>query len=153
MYLRRMLELPVKYPDLYEKFSTEGYHTARRSDCFWSGLCTDLVIEQCMMRSVKSPGGLTKGREMIDTVRLTGINSMHACTDVHNSMTELTNLQHKTSEQHIELGKNRIKRDYADFKMIELFFEVHNPFDPEEPDVRNLFTRLTTKLTMIKQRR
>ena len=45
-------------------------------------------------------------------------------------MTELTNLQHKTSEQHIELGKNRIKRDYADFKMIELFFEVHNPFDP-----------------------
>ena len=108
MYLRRMLELPVKYPDLYEKFSTEGYHTARRSDCFWSGLCTDLVIEQCMMRSVKSPGGLTRGREMIDTVRLTGINSMHACTDVHNSMTELTNLQHKTSEQHIELGKNKL---------------------------------------------
>ena len=30
MYLQMMLELPVKYPD----FSTEGYHTARRSNCF-----------------------------------------------------------------------------------------------------------------------
>ena len=38
MYLQMMLELPVKYPDLYEKFSTEGYHTARRSDRFWGGL-------------------------------------------------------------------------------------------------------------------
>ena len=85
--------------------------------------------------------------------RRVSTGSMHAYADVHNSMMELTNLQHKTSEQHIELGKNRIKLDYADFKMIELFFEVHNPFDPEEPDVRNLFTRLTTKLTMIKQRR
>ena len=90
---------------------------------------------------------------MTDTVRLTWIHSRHAYVDVHNSMPELTNLQYKTREQHIELGKNRIKRDYADFKMIELFFEVHNPFDPEKPDVRNLFTRLTAKLMMIKQRR
>ena len=27
----------------------------------------------------------------------------------------------------------------------ELFFEVQNPFDPEEPDLRNLFTGLTAK--------
>ena len=54
---------------------------------------------------------------MTDTVRLTWIHSRHAYVDVHNSMTELTNLQYKTSEQHIELGKNRIKRDYADFKI------------------------------------
>ena len=37
MYLQMMLELPVKYRDLYEKFSTEKYHTARRRDRFgWS---------------------------------------------------------------------------------------------------------------------
>ena len=54
---------------------------------------------------------------MTDTVRLTWIHSRHAYADVHNSMTELTNLQYKTSEQHIELGKNRIKRDHADFKI------------------------------------
>ena len=85
MYLQMMLELPVKYPDLYEKFSTEGYHTAKRSDHFWGGLWIDLIIEQCMMRSIKSRGGLTRGRGMTDTVRLTWIRSMHACADIHNS--------------------------------------------------------------------
>ena len=34
MYLQMMLELPDKYLDLYEKFSTEGYHTPRRSHHF-----------------------------------------------------------------------------------------------------------------------
>ena len=98
-----------------------------------------------MMRSIKIRDGLTRGRGITDTVRLTWIHSMHECADVHNSMTEVTHLQHKTSEQHRELGKNRIKRDNADFKKIELFFEVQNPFDPEEPDLSNLFTGLTTK--------
>ena len=98
-----------------------------------------------MMRSIKSRGGLTRGRGMTDAVRLTWIHSMHACADEHNSMTEVTNLQHKTSEQHIELGKNRNKRDNVDFKKIELCFEVHNPLDPEELDLRNLFAGLTAK--------
>ena len=70
---------------------------------------------------------------------------MYYALNVHNSMTELTSLQHKTSEQHKELGKNRIKRDNADFKKIELFFEVHNPFNPDEPDLKNLFTGVTAK--------
>ena len=115
MYLQTIPELPVKYPYLHEKFSAEGYHTARRCDRFWGGLWKDLMIEQCMMRSIKSRGGLTRGKGMTNTFRLTWIHSMHACADVHNCMTELTNLQHKTSEQHTELGKNRIKRDNADF--------------------------------------
>ena len=46
---------------------------------------------------------------------------------------------------HIELGKNRINCDNANFKKIELFFEVHNPFVSEEPDLRNILTGLTTK--------
>ena len=140
MYLQMMLELPVKCPDLYEKFSSEECHTVRRSDRFWGGRWTDWMTELYMMHSLKSRVGLTRGMGMTDTVRLTWIHSMHACADVHNSMTEVTNLQHKTSGQHIELGKNRIKRDNADFKRIELFLEVHNPSDPEEPDLRNLFT-------------
>ena len=34
-----------------------------------------------MMRSMKSRGGLTRGRGMTYTVRLTWIHSMHACAD------------------------------------------------------------------------
>ena len=82
---------------------------------------------------------------MTNTVRLTVIHSMYACADIHNSKTELTNLQDQTSEKHIELGENRIKRDNGDFKEIEQFFEVHNPFDPQEPYLRNSFKWLTAK--------
>ena len=32
---------------------TEGYHAVRRSDRFWSGLWSDLVIEQNLMRFIK----------------------------------------------------------------------------------------------------
>ena len=45
---------------------------------------------------------------MTDTIRLTWIHSTHACADLHNSTMELTNVQQKTSEQHTELGKNKL---------------------------------------------
>ena len=37
----------------YLKKITEGYHAVRRSDRFWSGLWSDLVIEQNLMRFIK----------------------------------------------------------------------------------------------------
>ena len=53
-----MLELPTDYPWLYTSIAEHGYHTVRRSDRFLAGLWTDLIIEQIMMRSIKSRGGL-----------------------------------------------------------------------------------------------
>ncbi len=35
----------------------------------WSGLFNDLIIEQVLMRSVKTIGGLTRGRGMTDAQR------------------------------------------------------------------------------------
>ena len=113
----------------------------------------EVVIQQCMMHSIKSRGGLTRGRGITNKVRLIWIHSMNAGADAHNSVMEFTNLQHKTSsiqnsieEPHIELEKNRIKRDNVDFKKIELFFEVYNLFDLEEPDLTNLCTGLIAKI-------
>ena len=42
-------------------FSSSILHT---TDHFCSGLSTDLTIEQILMRSVKSCGGLTRGRRI-----------------------------------------------------------------------------------------
>jgi len=61
LYLQLMVELPEKQPWLYEQFRS-GRHSVRRSDRYWGGLSTDLAIEQVMMRSLKSRGGLTHGR-------------------------------------------------------------------------------------------
>ena len=48
------------HPDTYQQFQ-EGLHVVRRSDRQWAGLSTDLVIEQVLMRSIKTSGGLTRG--------------------------------------------------------------------------------------------
>ena len=97
-YLQLMQNLPNDHPWLHQCFINKGFHTIRRSNRFWAGLWTDLVIEQVMMRSIKSRGGLTRGRGLTDSVRHQWIYSMHKCAGVHNSMTTLTNLKSSTSE-------------------------------------------------------
>ena len=56
LYLQLMDELPIDFPWLYNLFQ-QGYYTIRKSDRFWAGLWTDLVIEQSLMRTAKSRGG------------------------------------------------------------------------------------------------
>ena len=54
-----MDELPIDFPWLYNLFQ-QGYYTIRRSEQFWAGLWTDLVIEQSSMRTAKSHGGVNQ---------------------------------------------------------------------------------------------
>ena len=37
----------------------EGYHVIRRSDRYWVGLSADMIIEQALVWSPKTIGGLT----------------------------------------------------------------------------------------------
>ena len=45
---------------------------------------------------------------------------MHKCAGVHDAMTTMTKLKSTTSEQHVDLGVSRCKRDYQDLKKIQL---------------------------------
>ena len=107
VHLQNMLELRTKFPWVYSNFSEHGYHTARRSDKYWAGLCSDLIIEQCLMRSLKSRGGVTRGRGITDSVKLSSA-SMHRCAGIHDAMGNLTQQRHRSCEQHAELGSSRI---------------------------------------------
>ena len=138
LYLQFMVDLPKEHPWLYFCFMEQSYHTVRRNDRFWARLRTDLVIEQVMMRSIKSRGGLTHGRGFTDSVRLMWVHSAHVCGEVHNAMTILTGLQHQTSEQHIELGRSRIKRDDSDLMKVQNWFKKHDPFNQSEPNLKSL---------------
>ena len=120
-----------------------GYHTVRRSDRFWAGLWTDLIIEQVLMRSLKNRGGLTRGRGVSESTRVLWTNSMHRCASVHNAMSVLTGLQHRTSLQHVELGQSRIKRDNDDLCKILDWLDLHDPFDTSQSSLRCLVTGLT----------
>ena len=85
-----MLELPSKYPNVNKLFTKHGYHTIRRSNSYWAGLWSDLVIEQVMMKSIKSRGGLagrgrgmTEGGGMTEGVRHQWVHTNHACAAVN----------------------------------------------------------------------
>ncbi len=75
----------------------EEYHTVRRSERQWAGLWTDIVIEQIQIRSLKSGGGLTRGRGMIESVRQQWLYSTQACAAIHDAMTSLAGKHHITT--------------------------------------------------------
>ena len=90
------------------------------------------------MRSLKSRGGITRGRGITESVRVMWINTMHHCTSVHNAASTYTNTLLRTSEQHVNLSSSRIKRDNEDLEKLLLWFDAHEPFDRNEPSLKSL---------------
>ena len=88
-----MNELQNIHPHIYKNFQN-GLHRARRCDRFWAGLSTDLMIEQVLMRSVKTSGGLTRGKGLSETQRLVWLMSMPACAEVNDAMQTLAGVRY-----------------------------------------------------------
>ena len=116
-----MLDLEQTHPDVYKQFM-EGYHCVRQSDRYWAGLSTDLIIEQVLMRSLKTSGGLTRGRGFGEVQRLTWLLGMPA-----RAMLELSGVHHVTSEQHKDIAIARQVRDAKETTTVIQFFQRHNP--------------------------
>ena len=107
-YLQEMSELENRHPDVYLKF-VNGRHVVRSSK-FWAGLSSDLVIEQTLMRSLKTSGGLTHG-----------------------------NLTYTTSDQHKETTDARLNRDIHDLAKINSRLIPFTSFS-EDRSLRNIVT-------------
>ena len=75
IFLQQMEELKESNQKLYKDIA-DGMFVIRRSDRFWAGLSPDLVIEQVLMRSLKTSMGLTRGNGMSETQRLIWTMSM-----------------------------------------------------------------------------
>ena len=114
-----------------------GFHTIRRSDRFWAGLSTDLVIEQTLMRSVKISGGLTRRRGMDELQRSIWLFSTPVTAEVNRAMQELTGVKYQTSDQHKDLSSSRIQRDPQDGQKIFQFLAERDPFEIH-PELINL---------------
>ena len=65
IYFSSMANLPNDHPVVHQHF-VAGPQVARRSDRAWAGLSTDLMIEQVLMSSMKTSGGLTRDRGMTE---------------------------------------------------------------------------------------
>ena len=141
VYLQQMLQLEEHHPDVFASF-TSGYHVIRRSDRYWAGLSPDLVIEQVLMRSMKTTGGLTRGRGMNESQRTQWLLSMPACAEMNSAMQELTDNHFMTSNQHKDMTKARTIRDEQDNTKLLGFLQERNPFD-QDSSLRNIATGVT----------
>lgn len=55
LYTQNMIKLENENQEIHEKFMS-GFHVIRRSNKFWCGLSSDLVIKQELMHLMKSSG-------------------------------------------------------------------------------------------------
>lgn len=119
-----------------------GAHVIRQSEHNWSGLSTGLVIEQVLMRSLKSTGGLTRGRGLSESQRTKWLLSMPICLQMDSAMQEFSQTVYKTSERHRETTKSRVSRDSNLTTMMTFLYE-RNPFDSTETKLRNIESGVT----------
>jgi 5'-3' exonuclease len=146
IYLQLMTELPKDHPEVHQKF-LQGFQVVRRSDRYWAGLSTDLVIEQVLMRSLKTSGGLTRGRGMTETQRSVWVMASPVCAEVNNALQHLTDVMYVTSEQHKDLSKSRQKNDVADTQKMLEFLHERDPFQDDDT-LHNIFTGIVAQTTV-----
>ena len=139
-YLQEMSELESRHPDVYMKF-VNGRHVVRRTNKFWAGLSSDLVIEQTLMRSLKTSGGLTHGSGMNEEQRSLWTMSMPITAAYNMAMQDFNQLTHTTSDQHKETTNARMCRDISDIAKINSKLNTFTPFS-EDPSLRNIVNGL-----------
>lgn len=123
LFIPRMIDLEQTHPDVYRAFMN-GLFPVRRSDGAWSGIFTDLFIEQVLMASIKSTGGLTQGRGFSDSTRLLFLLSRPVCANISQSIFAIAGLSMDTPDGHRELAAARIRRDMSDIqKILQVFLE------------------------------
>ena len=85
VYLQNMVKLPENQPWLYNQL-TSGMHTVRRTSRNWSGIWTDLAIEQTLVWSLKTKRGPKIGHGMDERIRHQWILSFIHTALIHVSI-------------------------------------------------------------------
>jgi len=136
LYLQSMGTLERDKPEVYRDFMS-GMHVVRRSDRYCAGLSTDLMIEQVLMRNLKTSGGLTRGRGMTEQQRVTWLLSMPASAEINRTMQEFTGVNYNSGEQNKDMTDARKERDKTDTSKILSALADHSPFS-SDPHLRNI---------------
>ena len=138
LYLQKMLTLESDNPAVFQK-SVNGYHVIRRSDQYWAGIGSDLVIEQTLMRSLKSTWGLTRGSGMTEHQRAAWTMSAPVSSAYNYAMQEFCETVYTTSDQHKDESAPRMARDKEDLAKLVAKLDQQSPFS-DEVALRNIIT-------------
>jgi len=134
-YVEAMYKLPeIMDPSQYQKLTTEGFFTVRRSNNFWSGSFTDQTIEQELMRMIKAPGGLAHGRGITPSTQAKLVHVLPKCIPVCKALENLCEVHTHTSDQHFDLRASASVRDSKDYETYLSWLKSHSPFGFETVD-------------------
>ena len=137
LYFQDIKNLCTCLKSKYEK----GLFTIWRKDkLFWSGTFTDQVIEQDLMLSGKSEGGLINITHK-EAARTKSLLFSHVLTNYSNALRDLTGVKTGTwSEQHRDMRLSQRKKGYRHLCNFIDFLEIHNPFKASSSDLVNITT-------------
>ena len=131
-YLQSMQNLEVSNSGVFHHFNSGGLHVIRRSDRYWAGISSDMFIEQVLMRSIKTTGGLTRGKGVGELQRTVWLLSKPICGILNEAIQSLCGVEYTTSEQHKETTCSRRTRDYNDAVVIAQYIVERDPFQIAE---------------------
>ena len=66
------------------------------------------------MKSIKTHGGLTRGKGMTENQRLVWVLSMPVCANINETMQKFSGVSYETSDQHNDVSAARQARDVSD---------------------------------------
>ena len=141
--------------DDFKKYTAQGYFTIGRTNKFWSGIWTDMTIEQVLMKMMKVQGGLTRGRGIMQSTLVYFISALPPCIPIMEALEKLSGLslasseQHKEYKDHKELRPACQERDAKDLSKFVSWLKAHNPFDEKYKDkLISVFTGITADDTI-----
>ncbi|GBN07376.1 hypothetical protein AVEN_182107-1 [Araneus ventricosus] len=114
-------------PSVFKRF-IQGVFTVRRSAKFSCRTSTDMIIEQSLMKSMQTDGGISRGRSTQESVISKWVYSMHATNTVCEGLEDLANVKMDTTDNHVDASDSRVKRDTEDIKTLLQWFLLHDPF-------------------------
>ncbi|GBP43082.1 hypothetical protein EVAR_96344_1 [Eumeta japonica] len=113
-------------PQTFENFKN-GFFTVKRTEKFKSGTWTDMVIEQSLMKSMKTEGGVSRCRSTQDSVLCKWVYAMYATNTICEEMEKFCNISLDSTE-HVDSRDSRVKRDNIDVNKLIEWFTLHNHF-------------------------
>lgn len=130
IYLQDMYTISTKLNrENYHSYTDKGYFTLRRSQQFYSGIWSDMTIEQTYMRNIHSREGLTHGRGVTPASTARWITSIPLQIVIAEQLETFCKFKMDgTSHQHKDAGVSRVQKDADDVKILLEWFEEHCPF-------------------------
>jgi len=97
------------------------------------------------MKSMKTDGGVARGRSTQESVLSKWVYGMHSMNTVCEGLEDFANIKmiklklKYTTDQHVDASNSRIRRDIEDIKKLFEWFSLHDPF----PEIKKIMSIAT----------